>query len=79
MKKGLLLSLFILILSHAFGQGISLLWRGGNSQWNNANNWIQINTPVGQTPIQRVPTEFDHVRISSSMSGLTRVGIGFSG
>ena len=77
MRKGLLLSLFILILSHAFGQGISLLWRGGDGQWNNANNWIQINTPVGQTPIQRVPTEFDHVRISSSMSGLTRVGIGF--
>ena len=79
MRKGLLLSLFILILSHTFGQGVTLLWRGSDGQWNNPNNWIQINTPVGQTPIQRVPTEIDHVRISSSMSGISTVNIVFPG
>ncbi|MBB1285303.1 T9SS type A sorting domain-containing protein [Flavisolibacter sp. BT320] len=71
----LLLLLFTSVAS--FSQGITLLYKGGGSGgWNNASNWVQINTPAGQTPIQRVPTEFDHVIFSKSMSGLSSAGIG---
>ena len=30
----------------------------------------QVNVPVGQTPIQRAPTQFDDVIFSSAQSGL---------
>ena len=40
-------------------------------------NWIQNNTPVGQTPIQRAPTELDDVVFSSSQSGISSVAFNF--
>ncbi|HEY1022478.1 MAG TPA: hypothetical protein VGE06_09185, partial [Flavisolibacter sp.] len=71
----LLLLLFASVAAHS--QGITLLYKGGGSGgWTDAENWIQINTPAGQTPIQRVPTEYDHVIFSKSMSGLSSAGIG---
>lgn len=72
MKLTAILSLLLLVCVSAYSQGITLLYKGGGSGgWNDASNWIQINAPVGQAPIQRVPTEFDHVIFSKSMSGLT--------
>ena len=53
-------------------QGITLLYKN-NLGWYDPLNWIQINTPQGQTPIQRVPTATDDVVISSSMSGISSV------
>ncbi|MGN6247965.1 MAG: T9SS type A sorting domain-containing protein, partial [Ginsengibacter sp.] len=46
-----------------------------DSGWYNPRSWLQINTPSGQTPIQRVPTAEDDVVISHSMSGIASVGI----
>ena len=43
--------------------------------WGNPLSWIQINTPSGQTPIQRVPTADDDVVISFSMSGISSVSL----
>ncbi len=54
-------------------QGITLLYNT-DMGWNDPLSWIQINTPVGQTAIQRVPTELDDVVISNSLSGLSTVG-----
>lgn len=71
-------TLFLLLFASvaAYSQGITLLYKGGGSGgWNDASNWIQINAPAGQAPIQRVPTEFDHVIFSKSMSGLSSAGI----
>ena len=55
--------------------GITLLYKN-NLGWDNPASWIQINTPSGQTPIQRVPTPDDDVVISSSMSGIGSVDFG---
>ena len=56
-------------------QGITLLYKN-DIGWDNPLSWIQINTPSGQTPIQRVPTADDDVVISFSMSGISSVGFG---
>ena len=53
-------------------QGITLLYKN-DLGWDNAASWIQINTPGGQMPIQRVPTADDDVVISQSMSGISSV------
>ena len=53
--------------------------RNGGGDWNNASSWIQLNPPVGQTPISRVPTELDDVRISASLSGSATVNLNFPG
>ncbi len=50
-------------------QGVTLLYKN-NLGWNDPLSWIQINTPTGQTPLQRVPTELDDVVINSSLSGI---------
>lgn len=66
----LLLVLFITSVA-SYSQGITLLYKGGGSGgWNDVTNWIQINAPIGQTPLQRVPTEADDVIFSKAMSGL---------
>jgi hypothetical protein len=54
-------------------QGVTLLYKN-NMGWNDPLSWIQINAPVGQTPIQRVPTELDDVVINSSLSGIFSAG-----
>lgn len=72
--------LFLLLLASvaSFSQGITLLYKGGGSGgWNDASNWIQINQPVGQAPVQRIPTEYDHVIFSKSMSGLNSAGFAY--
>ncbi len=53
-------------------QGVTLLYKN-NTGWDDRLSWVQINTPAGQTPIQRVPTELDNVIINSSLSGLLTV------
>ena len=53
-------------------QGITLLYKN-DLGWYDPLSWIQINTPQGQTPIQRVPTANDDVVISFSMSGISFV------
>ena len=68
-----IICLNVCVCLHA--QGITLLYEN-NSGWNNPLSWIQINTPSGQTPIQRMPTADDDVVISSSMSGISSVGFG---
>jgi hypothetical protein len=65
---------FILLLTcviySSLTQAITLLYRGP-SGWNNDSCWIQVNIPVGQTPISRVPLYSDDVLFSSAMSGIT--------
>jgi hypothetical protein len=78
MKQTLLITLCLIAIGNAWSQGITLLYKGGTfGGWDDPANWIQINTPVGQTPIQRAPTELDDVVFSSSQSGLSSVNIGF--
>jgi hypothetical protein len=74
--KKLLITIVCLQISTCLhSQGITLLYKGGGStSFNDPANWIQINTPQGQTPIQRAPTELDDVIISKSLSGITSVG-----
>ena len=60
-------SLNMYVCLHA--QGVTLLYKN-DMGWNNPLSWIQINVPVGQTPIQRVPTELDDLIINSSLSGI---------
>ncbi|RYZ59029.1 MAG: hypothetical protein EOO14_08920, partial [Chitinophagaceae bacterium] len=77
MKLTALLLILFITSVESFSQGITLLYKGGgNGGWNDTANWIQINQPAGGAPIQRVPTEFDHVIFSKSMSGLSSAGIG---
>lgn len=66
-----ILCLNIYVCLHA--QGITLLYKNDMGS-GNPLSWIQINTPSGQTPIQRVPTPDDDVVISFSMSGISSVG-----
>ncbi len=68
-----ILCLNVTVCLHA--QGITLLYKN-DMGWGNPLSWIQINTPSGQTPIQRVPTADDDVVISSSMSGISSVNFG---
>ncbi len=56
-----------------YSQGITLLYKN-KLGWDNPLSWVQLNTPTGQTPIQRVPTQDDDVVISFSMSGISLVG-----
>ncbi len=78
MKQTLLLILSLNVSCFADCQGVTLLYKGGGlEKWNDVTNWIQINTPAGQTPIQRIPTEQDDVLFSSSQSKLSSVSIGF--
>src|ERR1019366_103083 len=78
MKQTLIITLCLIAIGNAYSQGITLLYKGGTfGGWDDPANWIQINTPVGQTPIQRAPTELDDVVFSSSQSGLSSVNIGF--
>src|SRR5664279_3560342 len=78
MKQTLLIILFLNVLVSGYSQEITLLYKGGGSGgWNDSLNWIQSNTPTGQTPIQRAPTELDDVIFSSSQSGLSVVNISF--
>lgn len=77
MKKTLMQACLLFIFSSSFGQGITLIYNN-HGGWNNANSWIQINTPVGQTPIQRIPTELDDVVFSGTQSGLTNVILFFN-
>jgi len=63
---------YIGIISRAQPPRITLLYKN-DMGWDNPLSWIQINTPIGQTPIQRVPTENDDVVISYSMSGISSV------
>lgn len=79
MKQIFLVILCLQVTCNAHSQGITLLYKGGgNANWNDPANWIQTNTPVGQTPIQRAPTELDDVVISSSQSGILAPNFGFS-
>ena len=51
MKQTLLIILCLNVFGNVHSQGITLLFKGGGSGgWNDPVNWIQINTPVGQTP-----------------------------
>jgi len=68
-----ILCMNIYVCLHA--QGITLLYKN-DMGWGDPLSWIQINTPSGQTPIQRVPTPDDDVVISFSMSGISSVGFG---
>src|SRR5664279_1946568 len=66
-----ILCLNVCVCLHA--QGVTLLYKTALG-WDNPLSWIQINTPSGQTPIQRVPTADDDVVFSFSMSGISGVG-----
>ncbi len=58
-----------------YSQGITLLYKN-DLGWNNPLSWIQMNTPVGQIPIQRVPTYLDGVVVSQALSGIASVSVG---
>ena len=74
MKQTFLLLVGAMMFINVYSQGIQLLFKGGSvGGWNDATNWIQIGTPAGQVPIQRVPTELDEVVFSKSQSGLASV------
>ena len=76
MMKQLFVTILCLnVFACLHAQGITLLYKNGMG-WDNPLSWIQINTPSGQTPIQRVPTADDDVIISSSMSGISSVSFG---
>ncbi len=63
---------FFIFCSSLSAQSIQLLYKN-DLGWNNHLSWLQINTPIGQTPIQRVPAADDAVVISAAMSGLAAV------
>lgn len=71
MKQVLCLLVAIVFCLIGYSQGITLMYKGGSGDWGNPVNWIQVNVPVGQTPIQRAPTQFDDVIFSSAQSGLS--------
>ncbi len=75
MKRILIAIACLNICACLHAQGITLLYKN-NLGWNDPLSWIQINTPQGQTPIQRVPTVDDDVVISFSMSGIFSVNFG---
>ena len=76
MKQVMLIILCLYIFENASSQGITLLYTGEGSQsFGDALNWIQINVPPGQTPVQRPPTSIDDVVFSKARSGVS--GIGF--
>ncbi len=78
MKQTLLILLCFIIVGNTYSQGITLLYKGGGTGgWSDESNWIQINTPTGQTPIQRVPTELDDVVINSTLSGISSIDFSF--
>ncbi len=59
-------------------QGITLLYKN-DTGWDNPLSWIQMNTPSGQTPIQRVPTYLDDVVFSQALSGIEYVSMDIGG
>src|SRR5436853_1519822 len=77
MKLAFIIILSLNFFANTYSQGITLLYKGGGLGWNDPVNWIQINTAIGHTPIQRAPTELDDVVFSSSQSGLSSVTISF--
>lgn len=78
MKQAMLLCFCLALFNNTRPQGVTLLYKGGNTdRWNDALNWVQINTPSGQTPIHQVPTELDAVVFSSAQSGLSSVSMRF--
>jgi hypothetical protein len=72
MKRIVIALVCLSAFASAHSQGITLLYKN-DSGWYNPHSWIQINTPPGQTPIERVPTADDDVVISHSMSGIASV------
>ncbi len=72
MKKILLISSCMGLYASTYSQAVKLLYKS-DTGWDNPLSWIQTNAPVGQPPIQRVPTELDDVVISKSMSGISTV------
>ncbi|MEO7044795.1 MAG: T9SS type A sorting domain-containing protein [Ferruginibacter sp.] len=73
MKHVLISVACLYVFTSLHAQGITLLYKN-DMGWNDRLSWVQINTPSGQTPIQRVPTELDDVVVSNSLSGLPTVG-----
>ncbi len=61
------------VFASMHAQGITLLYKN-DMGWNDPMSWVQINTPSGQMPIQRVPTELDDLVISNSLSGISTTG-----
>ncbi len=72
MKRIIFILAALIFCMSLHAQSIQLLYKN-NLGWNNPLSWLQINTPTGQTPIQRVPTVVDDVIISAAMSGLSAV------
>ncbi len=70
MKQFIIFVLSLSFYNNIFCQGVTLLYKEPLG-WNNPLSWIQINTPGGGTPIQRVPTELDDVVVSKSLSGIS--------
>jgi len=68
MKQVIIFLLCLPFSGNIFSQGVTLLYRGPLG-WDDQNSWIQMNPPAGQQPISRVPTEFDDVVFSKSLSG----------
>lgn len=64
--------MLLLMLGSIYSQGITLLYKGG-AGWNDPTSWIQLNAPMGQIPVQRVPTELDDVIFNQALSGIATV------
>ena len=75
MKKVILIILCLYVFGKASSQGIILLYTGeGSLSFGDPLNWIQINVPLGQTPVQRPPTSIDDVVFSKARSGVSTIG-----
>jgi hypothetical protein len=72
MKQLIIIIICLNVFASLHAQGITLLYKS-DMGWDDPLSWIQINTPSGQTPIQRVPAPEDDVVISFSMSGISSV------
>jgi len=79
MKKVIVIILCLHLFGKVHSQGITLLYTGGQGNLGDTIDWIQINTPPGQTPIQRIPTADDDVVFNKTLSGISSVFFSFRG
>ncbi|MEO6358005.1 MAG: T9SS type A sorting domain-containing protein [Ferruginibacter sp.] len=73
MKKILVLLLCLFQFATVFSQGITLLYTGAGTSYNDPANWVQVNVTPGQIPLRRPPTFIDDVVFSKARSGVSTI------